>query len=48
MPLSDFDDAFVAFAVAVAGGWYADGEVVGVVEEGLAGFEGETRCLVVD
>ena len=33
--VADLDDALVALA---AGGWDADGEVVGVVEEGLAGF----------
>ena len=44
---SDFDDALVALAGSSAGGGHADGEVVGVVEEGLAGFEGEGG-LVVD
>ena len=45
--VADLDDAFVALGGSGAGGGDADCEVVGVVEEGLAGFEGEGR-LVVD
>ena len=44
---SDFDDAFVALAGPAAGCRHAHGEIVGVVEEGLSGLEGEGR-LVVD
>ena len=45
--VADLDDALVALAGSSAGCGHAHGEVVGVVEEGLAGLEGEGG-LVVD
>ena len=36
--VADLDDALVSVGGSGAGGWYADCEVVGVVEEGLVGL----------
>ena len=44
--VADLDDALVALAGSAARGGHADGEVVGVVEEGLSGFEGEGGLIV--
>ena len=36
--VADFDDALDALAGSAAGGGHSYGEIVGVVEEGLAGL----------